>query len=100
MLITEEEKQEILSKYSGNTSDLLLNHLKRNFPAYDQKIDTFENPFRFIVVDGKAKMVRRNKKYLVGRISHLVEDDFAHLGVPVIRRTVKKYIDGITNFEI
>ena len=96
MLISEEEREDILSKYSGNTSDLLLNHLKRHFPVYDQTIEYFDNPFRFIVVDGKAKLLRKNKKYLVGRISQLVEDDFAHLGVPLIRRTVKKYIDGIS----
>jgi hypothetical protein len=38
-MITEEERKEIMSKYSGNTSDELLTYLKRNFPAYEYKTD-------------------------------------------------------------
>lgn len=98
MLISEDEKEDILAKYSGNTSDQVLNYLKRNFPYYDQSIRFFDNPLRFVVVDDKAHFVKNNKKYLVGKISSLITDEFPHLETSVIRRTVKKYIDGITNF--
>jgi hypothetical protein len=41
-------------------------------------------------------MLRGNKKYLVGKISNYIEDEWIHLPVEVRRRTVKKYIDGIS----
>ena len=39
MVISEEEKREILSKYKDNISDELLNHLKRHFPASEYRLD-------------------------------------------------------------
>ena len=36
------------------------------------------------------------KKYLVGKISDIVQNQWISLGDKVIRRTVKKYIDGIS----
>jgi len=39
MRLTENEKKEILSKYSGDTSDDLMTHLKRNFPTYETHLE-------------------------------------------------------------
>jgi hypothetical protein len=36
-----------------------------------------------------------NKKYLVNRIFQEVEDIWINLGTQKIRRTIKKYLDGI-----
>jgi spore coat polysaccharide biosynthesis predicted glycosyltransferase SpsG len=52
-------------------------------------------PVLFIQVDDKSRLVKNNKKYLVGVIYNLVENDWISLGEKKIRRTIKKYLDGI-----
>jgi spore coat polysaccharide biosynthesis predicted glycosyltransferase SpsG len=49
----------------------------------------------FIKIDDKSRLVKNNKKYLVGAIYNLIEDDWISLGEKKIRRTIKKYLDGI-----
>ena len=39
--------------------------------------------------------VSNNKKYIVSKISNELEDNWGHLGTQLLRRTVKKFIDGI-----
>lgn len=95
MFITEDERKEILSKYSDETSDELLNHLKRHFNVYEVNLDWMEKPVKFIQIDGKSKSLDANKKYLVNRIFSEVEDQWSYLGTQKIRRTIKKYLDGI-----
>lgn len=95
MRLTENEKKEILSKYSGDTSDDLMTHLKRNFPVYETHLDWMEIPLKFIVVGDKVRPLEKNKKYLVNVISNIVENNWIHLGIPKIRKTVKKYLDAI-----
>jgi len=94
MRLTEPEKKYILSKYDHNTSNELLNHLKRVFPVSEYKLDWLDSPIKFILVSDKTHQIIGNKKYLVNKISDILENDWVHLGLPVIRRTVKKYIDG------
>jgi hypothetical protein len=96
MRITEEEKKEIMSKYDGNTSDELLTHLKRHFPVIEIKLDWMEKPLKQISIDYKIYMLEHNKKYLVGKLFNYLESDWVHLGEPTLRRTIKKYLDGIT----
>ena len=96
MRITEEEKKEIMSKYEGTTSNELLNYLKRHFPVSEFKFDWMEKPIKQLSIDYKTYTVNSNKKYLVGKLFNYLESDWVHLGEPVIRRTIKKYIDGIT----
>ncbi len=95
MRITEDERKEIMSKYDGTTSDELLNYLKRHFPVNEIKFDWMENPLKQISIDQKTYMLDRNKKHLVGKLFNYLESDWVHLGEPIIRRTIKKYLDGI-----
>ena len=95
MRLTENEKKEILSKYSGDTSDELMIHLKRNFPVYETTLDWMEKPLRFITINDKVRPLEKNKKYLVNVISNIIENNWLHLGIPKIRKTVKKYLDAI-----
>lgn len=95
MRLTENEKKEILSKYSGDTSDDLMTHLKRNFPVYETHLDWMETPLKFIVIGDKVRPLEKNKKYLVNVISNIMENNWIHLGIPKIRKTVKKYLDAI-----
>jgi hypothetical protein len=94
MRITESEKKEILSKYMGNTSDKLLTYLKRNFPTSDYAHPFFDEPIKQISIDDKSHIIKGNKKYLVNKIMSYIEDEWVHLGNDVLRRTVKKFIDG------
>jgi hypothetical protein len=94
LVISEEERKEILSKYSQDTSDELLTYLKRHFPRGE-----YDSPFgkmAYIMIDDKIRYLKNNKKYLVGKISDIVQNQWISLGDKVIRRTVKKYIDGIS----
>ena len=96
MKITEQEKKDILAKYQDNTSDELLTYLKRHFPASE-----VETPFgkkRYIIVDDKLRYLEGNKKYLTGKIYGLVLDMWIGLGEKLIRRTIKKYLDGVSLF--
>ena len=95
-MISEQERKEILSKYSGNTSDELLTYLKRNFPDHEYKLEWMEKPWKQIFIDSKSYMLNKHKKFLVSKISSYIEDEWIHLPVEIRRRTVKKYIDGIS----
>lgn len=95
MILTEQERQEILSKYSGDTSDELLTHLKRHFPVTEVNYDWMKEPTKFIQVDDKTRLLKNNKKYLVGVIYNILESDWISLGEKKIRRTIKKYLDGV-----
>jgi hypothetical protein len=95
MRLTEQEKKQILSKYSDDTSDDLLNHLKRHFPVSEIKLDWMDNPIKFIQIEDKTRPLDSNKKYLVSKIFNLVEENWLSLGTQKIRRTIKKYLDGI-----
>ena len=95
MRITEEERKEILSKYEGNTSDQLLTYLKRHFPVHEIKFDWMEKPIKQISIDQKTYMLEHNKKYLVGKLFNYLESEWVHLGEAVLRRTIKKYLDGV-----
>jgi hypothetical protein len=95
MMITEQEKKELLSKYSEDTSDELLTHLKRHFPVTEIKHDWMDETVKFIQVDDKSRLIKNNKKYLVGFIYNLLENNWISLGEKKIRRTIKKYLDGI-----
>ena len=95
MIISEEEKKEILSKYQENISNELLNYLKRHFPVHEHKFEWMEKPFKQISIDHKLYTLEGNKKYLVGKLYSYLQSDWVSLDERTIRRTIKKYIDGI-----
>jgi hypothetical protein len=94
-MITEQEKNELLKKYSGDTSEELLIHLKRHFPVTEIKHDWMEESITYIKVDDKIRLLKNNKKYLVETIHNIVENNWISIGEKKIRRTIKKYLDGI-----
>jgi hypothetical protein len=94
MILSEEEKKDILSKYNDITSNELLNYLKRNFPVSEFKFDWMEKPLKQIYIDDNLYRIDDNKKYLVNKLSNFIEDGWVHLDRPVLRRTIKKFIDG------
>jgi hypothetical protein len=103
LIITEAEKEDILSKYKDNTEDRLLTYLRRNFPVstvdqprYDPETDEYKDvKVPVISVDDKIRYVESNKKYLVNKIFTILEDELTDIPNDVKRRTIKKYIDMI-----
>ncbi len=95
MRITEEERKEIMSKYDGNTSNELLTYLKRHFPVTEFKFDWMEVPIKQLSIDSKTYTINSNKKYLVGKLFNYLQDEWTHIDTPTLRRTIKKFLDGI-----
>jgi hypothetical protein len=95
LVIEQDEKDDILSKYKDNTDNGVLTHLRRNYPIYNQRFLDKDNVF--LHVDGKNYFVESNKKYLVNKLYLYVSESFPNLSEDIIRRTIKKYIDMILN---
>jgi hypothetical protein len=93
MIISEQEKEDIRKKYEGNYSNEILIHLRRNFPVYEFESKWMESPIKQILVDDKLYMLSQNKKYLVNKISSVIEEIFPSVEKPILRRTVKYYLD-------
>jgi hypothetical protein len=95
MRMTEKEINEIKSNYDGGHSPELLNHLKRHFRTFELNYDWMTSPVKMIVINEKGYSLYENKKFLTSKISNIVEDEWIHLGIPKIRKTVKYFLDGI-----
>jgi CHASE3 domain sensor protein len=95
-IITEEEKQDILSKYT-EADDKILRYLRRNFPIYETPEEYRDIVGRYkIMVDDKAIIVLHNVKRLVVKINLEIEDKFPDVSDIVRRQTIKKFVK---NFE-
>ena len=93
MIITEEEKEDILQKYEGNHSKEVLVYLKRNFPVYEFNLRLKDSPYKQILVGEKLYGLSNNKKLLVNKISYEIEELFPSIEKSELRRTVKYYLD-------
>ncbi len=94
MNLTEQEKKEILSKYDGKTSDELLNHLKRTYPITELGVKWSPKTVKYITIDDRTYIIEHNKKYLVSKLFDILESEWTHLDKSLLRRTIKKFIDG------
>lgn len=94
MIISEEEKKEILKKYDNKISSEVLTHLRRHFPVETHEFNIGDiGPAKMIKVDDKQHFIEKNKKFLVNKISNIIEDSFPSVDKPTLRRTVKFYLD-------
>lgn len=98
LIITEEEKKDILDKYKDDTEDKVMVYLKRHYPIIPKRVITggFGGEFHIensIMVDDKSYEVEGKKKYLVNKIYYEIQDVFSDLDEKVVRRTIKKYLD-------
>jgi hypothetical protein len=93
MLLTEEDKKEIRDKYKDNISKEVLNALKRGYPVEKSPWNIGDFNPNMISVGNKSYWIEGNKKYLVGKISSIMEEQFPTVDVPTLRRTVKFYLD-------
>lgn len=91
-MITESDKNEILKKYSGNTSDEVFNFLRRNYPKKTKKTEYLT--FDYIYIDDKMRHLG-SKKEITNRLFNEIEslEKFQNVDTSVIRRTIKMYLD-------
>ena len=94
MYISENQKEEIRKKYRDNISEEVLIHLRRNFPISSHSfVSGSIDPFKMIHVGGKSYFIDKNKKFLVNKLSSVIENLFPSVDIPTKRRTVKYYLD-------
>jgi hypothetical protein len=102
LIITEEEKEDILQKYNeDNTDKKILTYLKRHYPISKPFANSkfFDEDFMknriMIKIDDKLHSVDDNKKSLVNRLFNEIDDVFPGVDVSLKRRTIKKFVDLI-----
>ena len=94
LIITEQEKKDILDKYQDDTDRKVLTYLRRHCPV--TVIDAeFYKGMHYVLIDDKAHIVEKNKKYLVGKIYNFISEDFPDYDEKIVRRTIKKFLDLI-----
>jgi len=69
-MISESDKNEILKKYSGSTSDEVFNFLRRNYPKRTTKSEHFT--FEYIYIDDKMRHLG-SKKEITNRLFNEIE---------------------------
>lgn len=91
-MISESDKNKILNKYSGDTSDEVFNFLRRHYPKKTTKSEHFT--FDYIFIDDKIRHLG-SKKEITNRLFNEIEslEKFQNIDTPVIRRTIKMYLD-------
>jgi hypothetical protein len=91
-IITEEEKEDILSKYT-EADDTILRHLRRYYPVFETPEELRDITGRYrILVDDKSIMVLHNVKRLVDKIDFEIKEKFPDVPDKVRRQTIKKYV--------
>lgn len=94
LIITEQEKKNILDKYQDDTDSKILTYLRRHCPV--SVIDNeFYKGMHYVLIDDKAHIVEKNKKYLVSKIYNFISEDFPDYDEKIVRRTIKKFLDLI-----
>lgn len=94
LIITEQEKKDILDKYQDDTDSKILTYLRRHCPV--SVIDNeFYKGMHYVLIDDKAHIVEKNKKYLVSKIYNFISEDFPDYDEKIVRRTIKKFLDLI-----
>ena len=96
LIITEEEKKDILGKYT-EADDKILRHLRRNYPIFETPEEFRDLVGKYkIMVDDKAIIVLHNVKRLVDKIDLEIKDIFTDVSDVIRRQTIKKFVK---NFE-
>jgi len=94
LIITEQEKKDILDKYQDDTDPKILTYLRRHCPVTVIDAEVYKG-MHYVLIDDKAYIVERNKKYLVSKIYNFISEDFPDYDEKIVRRTIKKFLDLI-----
>ena len=76
--------------------DNLMNYLIKNFPTgnYSENAVKFLGD-KYVVVDQKPYPLESNKKRITNKIYWEVVDEFPNINEPVLRRTIKTFLNNI-----
>jgi hypothetical protein len=91
--ISEQEKRDILDKYSKNTDDNVFNYLRRHYPVLTHELD-FEPKIKmkYLIIDDKTYYLKDNKSYLAEKFKNMLKDEFLYVSMPTLVRTIKKFL--------
>lgn len=95
ILITEQEKQDILNKYQDNTDEKVFVYLRRKYPVHSMELPVANIYKKYIMVNDKMRYLTGNKDYLKSLIKNEIIDDFPDVPVPTLVRTIKKFLSLI-----
>lgn len=91
--ISEEEKRDILDKYSKNTDDNVFNYLRRHYPIQHYELNFEPNKtVKYLVIDDKVYYLENNKSYLTEKFKNLLIYEFPDVSIPTLVRTIKKFL--------
>ena len=96
-ILNENEFDWIEYPFSG-IDDSVLSYLKDNFPVNSFPETTVVPEYRgvkFVMVDEKGYMLENNKKYLTNKIYWEMVDEFPNVSEPILRRTIRTFLNGI-----
>lgn len=98
LIITEEEKNNILSKYQGELDSGLYNYLRRHFTVHSYQGILSDMEYYTILIDDKTYPLKSNKKNLVRRIYFEIENMFPNISEPSKRLTIKKFLSDLLDY--
>jgi hypothetical protein len=91
--ISEQEKRDILDKYSKNTDDNVFNYLRRHYPIKLYEFNFEPNKtVKCLVIDDKVYYLRDNKSNLTEKFKNMLKDEFSYVSMPTLVRTIKKFL--------
>ena len=87
-----------INHLEGINNDLI-EFLIRNYRVYQLPIthDLFPNK-KYIIIDDKPRFIEDNKKYIINKIFLEVEGDFEYIPKPIIRRTIRSFLNDILGY--
>ena len=93
---SEDEFDWIESPFGIN--DTLMDYLIKNYPVgkYRESAVEFLGP-KYVMVDEKPYPLEGKKKYLTNKIYWEVIDEFPNMNEPVLRRTIKTFLNNATS---
>lgn len=98
LIITEEEKNNILSKYQGELDSELYTYLRRHFTTQTHQGIFSDMVYHTILIDDKTYPLKSNKKNLIRRIYFEIENLFPSISEPSKRLTIKKFLSDLLDY--
>ena len=95
MYVPEDKMQILLEHYSTGVSKEIFNYLKRRVKVSFIVNDFTGSKFPCISFDEKKLIVRQNKKDLKYRLIRYIDEDFHHIDISVVHRTIKMFLDMV-----
>jgi len=95
LIITEDEKKDILSKYT-ESNDELFTYLEENYPPIE-----ISNEFKdilgkyMIMIDDKPIILKNNFERITKKIDMEIVDEFPNLSDKIRKQTIKKYLKSL-----